>query len=102
MNQTELTFLLPNGFTVKMPCDKTSSLDQLRAPLWKKAVQLPAANLLRNPEAYVFIGVTVDAAEIEFDDGVTVDELRLIYPVLEVSEKKEQRDLRRLYMSVGR
>ena len=102
MEQIELTFLLPNGFIVKMTCNKKSSLGELKAPLWEKAVELPAANRLRNPDAYVFIGVTTDAAEIEFDDSLTVEELRLIYPVMEVSETKEQRDLLRLDMNVGK
>ena len=101
MDETELDFLLPNGFIVKMACDRKSSLSLLKAPLWEKAVELPAANLLCNADAYVFIGVTADAEEVEFDDSSHVGELNLIYPVLEVSVPKEKRDSRRLHNKVG-
>lgn len=94
MSAIEMDFLLPNGFIVRMTCDKISTLRELRAPLWEKAVELPAANLLRNSDAYVFIGVTVDAAEVQFDDSSHIGDLQLIYPAIEVSEPK--RDSRRL------
>ena len=101
MDETEIDFLLPNGFLVKMACDRKSSLSLLKAPLWNKAVELPAANLLRNADAYVFIGVTVDAEEVEFEESTLVSELDLIYPVLEVSVPKEKRDSGRLHNKVG-
>ena len=101
MGEIDIDFLLPNGFIVKMTCDRKSALNELKAPLWERAVDLPATNLLRNADAYVFIGVTVDAEEVEFDECSSVGELNLIYPVLEVSVPKEKRDSRRLYHKVG-
>lgn len=101
MGAMEIDFLLPNGFIVKLACDINSTLGELRTPLWEKAVELPAAHLLHNKDAYAFIGVTKDAEEVEYDDSSHIKDLHLLFPVIEVSKSKELRDSRRLHIQAG-
>lgn len=79
------------------------SLSDVKPILWEKAVQLPAANRLRDSEHYVFIGVTKVAVEEELDDNMKVEELEyLAKPILEVAVSKLTRDLNKLHHDLGR
>ena len=79
--------LLPNGVIIQLKCYRDSSLDKIKAELWREASNYPLSHLLKDASCYIFVSITQDAESEEFyDESRRLCDLRLFQPILKLVE----------------
>ena len=79
--------LLPNGVIIQLKCYRDSSLEKIKADLWREASNYPLSHLLKDASCYIFVSITQDAESEEFyDESRRLCDLRLFQPILKLVE----------------
>ncbi|XP_071945035.1 phosphatidylinositol 4,5-bisphosphate 3-kinase catalytic subunit alpha isoform-like isoform X1 [Antedon mediterranea] len=95
--------LLPYGVVIPLECCRESTLEQIKAHLWKEARSFPMSNKLKDASSYIFISILQDSESEEFyDEGRRLCDLKLFRPWLKLIEPKGNKEEKIVNSEIGK